>query len=44
VSKWLAGIAGAVVAGVIGFLLIGEGGLLNPTPEAQGASPRISAF
>ncbi|MDQ3524886.1 MAG: hypothetical protein M3451_07525, partial [Chloroflexota bacterium] len=43
-NKWLAGIAGAVVAGVIGFLLIGEGGLLNPRPEAQGAAPRISAF
>lgn len=43
-NRWLAGLAGAVIAAVIGFLLVGEGGLLNPKPEPKGAEVRITAF
>lgn len=43
-NRWLAGLAGAVVAAVIGYLLVGEGGLLNPKPEPKGPEVRITAF
>ncbi len=43
-KKWVVGIAGSIVATVVGFFLIGPGGLFNPKPESSGPQVRITAF
>jgi hypothetical protein len=44
VNKFAVGVAGSVVAAVIGYFLIAPGGLLNPDPPTRGAEARITAF
>lgn len=42
--KFAVGVAGSVLAAVIGFLLIGPDGLLNRNPPERDAEARITAF
>lgn len=43
-GKWIAGIAASVVAAVVGYFLIGPGGVFNPKPQSSGPQVRITAF
>jgi hypothetical protein len=44
VNKFVIAVAASVVAAVIGYFLIGPGGLFNPDPPKRSAEARITAF
>jgi hypothetical protein len=44
INKFVVGVASSVVAAVIGFFLIGPGGLLNREKEKSPGEARITAF
>lgn len=43
-SKFSLGVLGSVITALVGFFLIGPGGLLNPKPAKLGPRARVTAF